>query len=175
MFWPFHEFWYFLGHLSLPRALKLFFCTWCSPIFCFISKLSKVSSVAVLRNYVWLKCISDREKTLFCDAGTLCLSWVPLVHMKLVSKELLIWWWFLTSFTIWWMKMCIECFNFSIGLLIRVLLRFTSVSPSVAKQQITFLYKPIDGKTMRTWGPSFGFMLPDMKGEQINIQNVSSV
>ena len=29
MFWPFHEFWYFLvfatlGHLSLPRALKLF-------------------------------------------------------------------------------------------------------------------------------------------------------
>ena len=169
MFWPFHDFFLFscfcnAGTFKLAACFKTFFCTWYSPIFCFISRLSKVSLVAVLRNYV-----SDREKTLFCDAGTLWLSWAPLVHKKLVSRELLIWWWFLASFTIWWMKICIECFNLSIGLLIRVLLRFPSVNPSVAKHQ------PIHGKTMRTWCPSFGFMLPVMKGEQINIQNMSSV
>ena len=106
----FHEFWYFLvfarlWHLSLPHGLNLFLhitlSEFGSPFFAL----------------VWPKCIPDREHTLFCNVGTLCLSWASVVHRKLACRWLAIPWWFLAAFTILWMKIYIKCFKLSIGLL----------------------------------------------------------
>ena len=144
-----------LGHLSLMHAAKLFSVHDTHLYFCFISRLPKVSSVALLRHSVWPKFISDREKTLFCNAGTLCLSWASVVHEKLVCGALAIPWWFIASFPIWWIYSFLSyLMNYewkfvlkaSTGLLIRFFRKIPSVSPSVAKQQIILLYQPIHRK-----------------------------
>ena len=74
------------GTFKFAACLKTIFCAWYS--FVFFSRLPKVSSVALLWHNVWLLWRSYRNKTLFCNPGTLCLSWVSFVHEKLVCRGL---------------------------------------------------------------------------------------
>ena len=74
---------FMLGHLSLPYVLQFI-----QPAICFISKLPKVSLMALFGYYVWVTCISDRKKSILYNAGTLCLSWDTLVREKLFVEGL---------------------------------------------------------------------------------------
>ena len=101
----FHKFWPFhvcatLGHLSLSFALKHISVYHIHQTICFISGLSKMSKIDQLFHFVWLKCVSCKQKTFLRDAGTLCLSKTSFVHEKLICRELANSWWFLGSFTI---------------------------------------------------------------------------
>ena len=89
----FHECWPFhvcatLGHLSLPFALKRISVYHIHQTICFISGLPKMSKIGQLFHFVWLKCVSCKQKTFLRDAGTLCLSKTSFVHEKLICREL---------------------------------------------------------------------------------------
>ena len=153
--------------LSLPYALTFISGHYIHQTVCFIQRLPKMSSVAPFGHYVWLKCMSDKEKSLFCNSGALCLSWASFVNEKLVWRGLAISQWFLGSFTIWWIKIYIKRFQLGIGLLIGVFWKFPSFCQSVAKPLIKLLYQPIHRNTMRTRGPSFGLIFPPIRNDVI--------